>query len=93
MTKTQTRIYRGVVLAIAVIAGLIIGCTDARMGKLTSLGSPASVQCWSGEKLIYEGRSTGKVISEENSDGYFFRDAETDEMMEVSGNCIITYKD
>lgn len=34
--------------------------------------------------------STGKVGSEENSDGYYFKDAATGELVEVSGNVVIT---
>ena len=66
-------------------------CTDATMGKFSSLGSSAKVECWSGTTLIYSGHSTGKVSSEANSDGYYFKDKETGNMMEVSGNCVITY--
>ena len=71
---------------------LSLGCAwDAEVGKLQALGDPAKVECWSGGKLIYSGHSTGKVESEASSDGYFFRDAETSKLMEVSGNCVITY--
>ena len=92
MTKIQTLIYRFFILAIAVVAGLTIGCTDAFMGKVASLGSSATIECYSGGKLIYSGTSTGKVSSEQNSDGYFFRDEDTGNVMEVSGNCVITYE-
>lgn len=78
-------------LILAAIIVMLIGCTDAQRGKLTALGSSASVKCYSGGKLIYEGESTGKVSSEENSDGYYFVDKDTEETLEVSGNCIINY--
>lgn len=77
-----------------VLFGLLIGlysCTDAQRGKISSLGDSALVKCYSGTAVIYEGLSTGKVSSEENSDGYYFRDKKTGKMMEVSGNCIIIY--
>lgn len=67
------------------------GCTDAEVGKLKALGDPASVKCWSGGQLIYDGVSTGKVESEAQSDGYYFIDAKTGRPMEVSGNCVIVY--
>lgn len=72
---------------------LLAGCTDATVGKLKALGSSAHIECYSGGTLIYDGRSTGKVKSETNSDGYFFVDRETGLPMEVSGNCVITYDD
>ncbi len=68
------------------------GCTDAHMSKMTNLGNSANIKCYSGEKLIFEGNSTGKVVSEANSDGYAFRDMTDNRLKEVSGNCIISYK-
>ena len=69
----------------------LFACTDAQRGKITSLGNSATIECYSGGKLIYSGKSTGKVQSEANSDGYFFRDDKLNKMIEVSGDCIITY--
>lgn len=72
---------------------LLLGaCTDARMSKWKALGNGATIKCYSGEKLIYEGESTGKVRSEENSDGYYFKDKNDNQLKEVSGNCVIVYK-
>lgn len=77
------------------IIGLFVlmaaGCTDAKFDKLTNFGGAAKVVCYSGTELIYSGESTGKVISEANSDGYSFRDKNTNTLMEVSGNCVISY--
>lgn len=70
---------------------LIGGCTDAEVGKLRALGDPASVKCWSGGVVIFDGESTGKVESEESSDGYYFIDEKTGRPTEVSGNCVIIY--
>lgn len=36
--------------------------------------------------------STGKVSSEQDSDGYYFTDAKDKRLKEVSGNCVIQYK-
>ena len=70
----------------------LMGCTDAGMARLTSFGNSAHIKCYSGGTLIYEGSSTGKVSSEQNSDGYFFRDKEDGKLKEVSGNCVIEYQ-
>lgn len=75
----------------AVIVGLS-GCTDAGFAKITSMGDSARVKCWSGDTVIFDGESTGKVISEQNSDGYFFKDKADNRLKEVSGNCVIEYK-
>lgn len=79
------------IVPILVIMLSLTGCLDAQMAKVRAIGSSAEVTCFSGEKVIYHGKSSGKVISEENSDGYFFRDKGTKQTVEVSGNCIIVY--
>ena len=67
-----------------------LSCTDAERAKYGSLGSEHSVKCYSGSKLIYEGISSGKVLSEETSDGYYFYEKKSQRLMEVSGNCVIS---
>ena len=79
------------VIAAVTLVLLMSGCTDAKFDKLTNFGGKAEVQCYSGGKLIYSGISTGKVISEQNSDGYSFRDSKDGNLKEVSGDCIIRY--
>lgn len=76
-------------ITITIVA--LAGCTEAQRGKLYSLGDQARVTCYSGGTMIYDGVSTGKVSSEDSSDGYYFRDSETGKMKEVSGDCNITY--
>ena len=70
---------------------LISGCTDAKRAKLSAYGGSAEIKCYSGTLLIYEGKSTGKVNSSTESDGYYFVDQKDDKLKEVSGNCVITY--
>lgn len=79
------------VLVILAILGLY-GCTDATWSKFSQLGSPQSIKCYSGGVVIYEGESTGKVQSEHQSDGYYWEDAKTHKIVEVSANCIFTAK-
>lgn len=69
---------------------LITGC-DGVVGKIKSLGSSATITCYSGEKQIFKGQSTGKVSSEAESDGYYFVRRSDNRLVEVSGNCIIEY--
>ena len=70
---------------------VVSGCTDGLMGKISSYGGSANVKCYSAEKLIYDGNSTGKVSSSSQSDGYYFVDKKDGKLKEVSGNCVITY--
>lgn len=80
------------IMLIVAVSLLVFNCTDAKRSKLFAFGDSAHVKCYSGGQVIYDGYSTGKILSEESSDGYYFRDKETDLLMEVSGNCVITYK-
>jgi len=82
---------KGLLLVAISLPLVLVGCTDATIGKLSSYGGSAFVECYSGERLIYKGESTGKVSNSESSDGYYFVDKETGKLKEVSGNCIITY--
>ena len=81
-------------IIILTIALSLSGCTDAfwdsTVGKL---GVGASIKCYSGTMLIYEGESTGAIKNATNSDGYQFRSKETGKFLEVSGNCILAYKE
>lgn len=76
----------------AIFVAVCLSACDASIGKLTNIGSSAHVTCYSGGEVIYDGYSTGKVASEEHSDGYFFKDKKTKQFVEVSGNCIIRYE-
>jgi len=67
------------------------GCTDAYFGKLKSLGNSAHVRCWSGGQLIVDTTSSGKIHSEANSNGYYFVERSTGEMIEVDADCIFRY--
>ena len=78
-------------MILLVLATLLSGCTDGTLGQIYALGGSATIQCYSGVKLIYEGQSTGKVKSSSSSDGYYFVDKSDSKLKEVSGNCVITY--
>jgi len=69
----------------------LAGCTDAERAQFKAFGDPATVKCYSAAEVIYDGKSTGVVTSPEGSDGYRFMDADTRQLVEVSGNCVITY--
>lgn len=86
--KEDFQMIKYVIIAAAV---LFSGCTDAYFGKLKSLGSSASVKCYSGGKLVVDTISTGKIRSEANSNGYYFVEKDTDEMIEVDADCIFRY--
>jgi len=82
-------------LIIISVCLFLSGCSflNVAKDKLTKFTmKDANIKCYSGSSLIYSGKSKGPVINEEKTDGYFFIDAETGEYMEVSANCIFSYK-
>lgn len=66
-----------------------MACTDADRAQWNALGDPGDITCYSGGKVIYEGRSSGKIATEDHSDGWFFKDAATGRLVRVSGDCVI----
>ena len=69
----------------------LVSCTDATQAKLGGYGDRFAVEMincdgTTGRRWI----STGKVLSEEGSDGYYFLQEGTGTLIEVSGNVIIT---
>lgn len=69
----------------------LLACTDAEKAKFGGLGDEFKVEMINCDGTV--GRSwisSGKVLSEANSDGYYFVEKDTDKLIEVTGNLIIT---
>lgn len=77
------------VAAALLAASTLTACTDAKMKQLTAIGSPGEIVCYSGDREIYRGKSTGKIASEQGSDGWYFQEAGTNALIRVSGSCVI----
>jgi hypothetical protein len=75
-------------LVLTIMAMMLTSCTDATMSKMGGYGDTFTVKVL-GPDTIIAYHSTGKVISEEKSDGYYFTNRETGKLIEVSGNVII----
>jgi hypothetical protein len=78
---------------IIIIAILFIGlnsCTDAGQSKMFGYGKDYKIEMYSGGKLVKTWYSSGKVLSEENSDGYYFQQKITSKIVEVTGDIVIT---
>lgn len=75
---------------LAVAAGLSLsGCTDADRARISALGTGGHITCYSGGVVIYKGDATGKIASESQSDGWYFKEKGTDSLVRVSGDCVI----
>lgn len=72
-----------------ITAILLSSCTDATVSSFVAFGSAAEVTCYSGGKVTYQGRSTGRVSTVHQSDGWEFKDAATGKFVRVSGDCVI----
>ena len=67
----------------------LLACTDAQIAARKALGEAGHITCYSGGQVIYDGDSTGKILTEEQSDGWFFMDSKTQRLVRVSGDCLI----
>lgn len=65
------------------------GCTDATMSHYGAYGSNHIVMVWSGGKAVKTYVSSGQVKSENQSDGFFFKDKSTGKLVRVSGTLTI----
>jgi hypothetical protein len=69
----------------------VTGCTDVQKANYGTLGKPARVICYSGGVKTFDDFSTGKVQSEEGSDGYQLVAQSTNRLVHVSGDCNLDY--
>ena len=90
--KTKTGFfYMATVLILLILAVTLNGCTDSRRAKFGGLGSEFHIEMINCDgSVAREWTSTGKVESEANSDGYFFMDKATGNLIEVTGRVVIT---
>ena len=66
-------------------------CTDAKKAKIGGFGSKFQIEMLNCDGSVARTWiSSGKVSSEQNSDGYYFMEEGTDRLIEVTGRLIIT---
>ncbi len=68
---------------------LTVACTDTQKAQWIALGNSGHIKCYSGNNVIFEGDSTGKIETVSQSDGWEFKDAKTGKLIRVSGACVI----
>ena len=69
---------------------LIASCKDAQTAQLSALGKPHIITQYGCDgKVINKWESTGGVSNEQNSDGWYFEDAKTHKLIEVTGTVLI----
>lgn len=82
------RIFSIFIIA-AVFTAVISGCTNAQMSQYKALGSRGKIVCYSGGVKIYEGTSSGKILTEEGSDGWYFEEDGTGKLIRTNSDCLI----
>ena len=84
----KSNFYVVMLFTLLTIMATMVSCTDAEKSKLGGYGDTFTVKVL-GPDTVITYHSTGKFISEEHSDGYYFTNAATGKLVEVSGNVII----
>ena len=74
----------------SIITLSICSCTDAGRAKLTGYGGEYKVEMYSGGQMVRTWIASGKVQSENGSDGYYFNDKTSGKLIEVAGDVVIT---
>ena len=70
-----------------------IGCTSAQRARTEAFGNDHRVTLYSGGEAVKTWTSDGKVMTETDSDGYYFRDKESKKLVRVSGDIVIEMLD
>lgn len=84
----KSTIYAFVLIGALTLMASMVSCTDASISKMGGYGDTFTIKVL-GPDTVITYHSTGKVISEEKSDGYYFTNAANGKLVEVSGNIII----
>jgi hypothetical protein len=81
---------RKIILLLCLIVLMSISaCTDAERSNITTIGSAFQITLFSGGKIVGQWESSGKVLTEDKTDGYQFRDNKTSKFIRVSGNVVV----
>lgn len=67
-----------------------IGCTNVGRSELAAYGKNFKIEVFSGGQIVRTYISDGKVLTENTSDGWRFRDRESGKYIRVSGTSIVT---
>ena len=90
MKNRNVKLSTMAALFIAIVMGST-SCTDAQIVKLGGLGDKFKVEMINCDGTVARTWiSSGKVLSEQNSDGYYFKDEKTGKLIEVTGKLVIT---
>ena len=68
-------------------------CKDSEISQFQALGQPHIITMYGMDgKVVRRWESTGSVSNEEHSDGWYFEDAATHKLVEVTGPIVTEVK-
>lgn len=73
----------------AISAILLSGCFSASRARFFATNAPHKIEVYSGGKAVKTYHSVGRVLSEGESDGWYFEDKATGKLVHVSGTVVI----
>jgi hypothetical protein len=76
-------------MALLVCCLMFSGCMSAQRSQLLGIAKDYKVTLYSGGTAVKEYVSSGKVLTEQQSDGYFFTDKSTGKLIRLSGTMVI----
>lgn len=93
MNKNKSSFSVFFLLAALVLAVSTTACTEAERARHTSLGSKATITCYSGGKEIFSDRSTGRVQTDEKGAGVYYKSANSGQLVHTYADCIVQFED
>ncbi len=80
-----------IILSIAIIG--LSSCKDSTRAQFSAMNKPHIVTLYGATgTVISRWESTGSISNEDNSDGWYFEDAATGKLVEITGTIVITVK-
>ena len=75
---------------ISLITLSFTACKDSSKAQFNALGKKHTIKQYTCDgKVFNQWESTGNVSNEANSDGWYFEDAKTGKLVEVTGSIVI----
>lgn len=79
------------VFLLVILMITLISCRDSTVAQYAALGEDSKIELVNADgSVTHTWISSGKVRTEEASDGYYFMDRATGKLVRVTGNLIIT---
>ena len=75
-------------IVIGAICLVAAGCTDAERASWGALGNEGTIKCYSGGQIVFDSKSTGKIIQGKDG-GLLFREKSSGKYIRAYADCIV----